>query len=298
MNRLAHAAEDLVGQLREGVRSADRGVVDALLGALDGLRAILAAAAAVDPMQGARIDVPVDGAIRRLRGVGAGTPSAGALAVPDRRPGSAGAGGGGRPDAPRRLRQARYLAEPRRRAGPGARAACTATIASVADAGARARRAGAAGARSRGRLELDDVDRFQRILAELGNDLGGGAGALDTCSAELRQQVMRLRMLPIARVFRKYQRTVRELAAGLGKRARLEIVGDDTELDKLLVEALDDPLMHLVRNAVDHGLEAPDARRAAGKPEEGVVTLVGAPPRQPDPRRDRTTTAPASIRRS
>ena len=67
--------------------------------------------------------------------------------------------------------------------------------------------------------------------------------------AELREQVMKLRMLPIARVFTKYHRTVRELAHACGKQARLELVGDDTELDKVLVEQLDDPLMHLVRNA-------------------------------------------------
>ncbi len=87
---------------------------------------------------------------------------------------------------------------------------------------------------------------------------------------------MRLRMVPVAGVFRKHVRTVRDLAAQLGKRARLELDGDDTELDKLLVEALDEPLMHLVRNAVDHGIEPPDRRAAAGKPAEGVVRLAAA----------------------
>src|SRR4029077_7388347 len=75
---------------------------------------------------------------------------------------------------------------------------------------------------------------------------------------------------------RKHVRTGRGLAADLGKRGRLQLVGEDTELDKLLVEALDEPLMHLVRNAVDHGLEAPEARVAAGKPAEGVITLEAA----------------------
>jgi len=80
----------------------------------------------------------------------------------------------------------------------------------------------------------------------------------------------------VAGVFRKHVRTVRDLAAQLGKRARLELDGDDTELDKLLVEALDEPLMHLVRNSVDHGVEPPDRRAEAGKPAEGVVKLVAA----------------------
>ena len=135
----------------------------------------------------------------------------------------------------------------------------------------------------------------QRILAELANDLDGGTGALDHVSGELRQQVMKLRMVPIARVFTKYHRTVRELAHALGKRARLELVGDDTELDKVLVEQLDDPLMHLVRNAVDHGIEPPEARARRRQARRGRHHARRAPPRQPDHRRDRATTAPASI---
>jgi two-component system chemotaxis sensor kinase CheA len=81
-------------------------------------------------------------------------------------------------------------------------------------------------------------------------------------------------MLPIGRVFTKYHRTVRELSHTLGKRARLEIAGAETELDKVLLEQIDDPLLHLVRNALDHGIETPQERAAAGKPEEGVLTLA------------------------
>jgi two-component system chemotaxis sensor kinase CheA len=84
---------------------------------------------------------------------------------------------------------------------------------------------------------------------------------------------MKLRMVPVGGVFRKHQRTVRDLAQSLGKRARLLLRGEETELDKLLVEALDEPLMHLVRNAVDHGVEPPAARVRAGKPEEGTIEL-------------------------
>src|SRR5262249_19716607 len=136
--------------------------------------------------------------------------------------------------------------------------------ASVASVGALARELDGQLRRARHKrhtsgAELDDLDRFQRIFAELGADLSDGAGALDHVSDDLRQQVMKLRMLPIARVFSKYHRTVRELAHQLGKRARLEVIGAETELDKVLVEQLDDPLLHLVRNAVDHGLEPPAA---------------------------------------
>ena len=270
MNQLAHAAEDLVGQLRDGARSADRAVIDALLGALDALRAILQAAASVDPTAGARIDVAIDREVARLRAPGASVASPPSAAPP---PPSAAAVA----DAQRTLRvDFDKLDTLLNLVGELvlARARLHGTIASVSvlsrELDGLVRRARL----SRGRLDLDDVDRFQRILAELGNDLGGGAGALDHVSAELRQQVMKLRMLPIARVFTKYHRTVRELSNSLGKRARLDIVGGDTELDKVLIEQLDDPLLHLVRNAIDHGLEAPAARRAAGKPEEGVVTLA------------------------
>src|SRR5204863_2115605 len=107
-------------------------------------------------------------------------------------------------------------------------------------------------------------------------DLDQGTDRLDAISAELRDQVMRLRMISVAGVFRKHVRTVRDLSGSLGKRARLELDGEDTELDKLLVEALDEPLLHLVRNAVDHGIEAPDVRAAAGKPAEGAIRLVAA----------------------
>ena len=280
MNLLAHAAEDLVGQLRDGARSADRGVVDALLGALDSLRAILAAAAAVDPTAGTRIDVPIEPMLARLR-----APSA------IRHPPSASeqTGEPADPKAEGGRRKAEGASDARHTLRVDfdkldtllnlvgelvlARSGLHGTIASVAvlsrELDGLVRRA----RHSRGHLDLDDVDRFQRILAELGNDLGGGAGALDHVSAELRQQVMKLRMLPIARVFTKYHRTVRELSNSLDKKARLEIVGGDTELDKVLIEQLDDPLMHLVRNSIDHGIEPPAARRAAGKAEEGVVTL-------------------------
>ncbi|HEX6834973.1 MAG TPA: chemotaxis protein CheA, partial [Polyangia bacterium] len=275
MNRLAHAAEDLVGQLRDGARSADRAVIDALLGALDALRAILQAAAAVDPTRGARVDVPIEEPVARLRAPGASV--APAITSPSTSASAPAPGGGAATDAQRTLRvDFDKLDTLLNLVGELvlARARLHGTIASVSvlarELDGLVRRA----RMSRGRLDLDDVDRFQRILTELANDLGGGAGALDHVSAELRQQVMKLRMLPIARVFTKYHRTVRELSNTLGKRARLEIVGGDTELDKVLIEQLDDPLLHLVRNAIDHGLEAPAARRAAGKPEEGVITLA------------------------
>ena len=90
---------------------------------------------------------------------------------------------------------------------------------------------------------------------------------------ELQEQVMAIRMLPIGTVFNRFPRLVHDLGQQLGKKVRLEIEGAETELDKSVIEQLGDPLTHLIRNSVDHGVEDPAARAASGKPEEGVVTL-------------------------
>jgi two-component system chemotaxis sensor kinase CheA len=91
---------------------------------------------------------------------------------------------------------------------------------------------------------------------------------------ELQERVMRMRMVPVASVFQRFTRVVRDLATTCGKRVKLVTVGEDTEIDKGMIELLGDPLTHLVRNAVDHGLETEADRIAAGKPAEGTVSLV------------------------
>ena len=96
---------------------------------------------------------------------------------------------------------------------------------------------------------------------------------LDIVTADLQLAVMKTRMQPIKKVFGRFPRVVRDLARTLKKKIALELVGEETDLDKNLVEALADPLVHLVRNAVDHGIETPEERVAAGKPEEGLVVL-------------------------
>jgi two-component system, chemotaxis family, sensor kinase CheA len=91
---------------------------------------------------------------------------------------------------------------------------------------------------------------------------------------ELQERVMRMRMVPVASVFQRFNRVVRDLATTCGKRVKLVTAGEDTEIDKGMIELLGDPLTHLVRNAVDHGLEPEADRVAAGKPGEGTVSLV------------------------
>jgi two-component system, chemotaxis family, sensor kinase CheA len=90
---------------------------------------------------------------------------------------------------------------------------------------------------------------------------------------ELQRTGMSLRMVPIRATFQKMVRLVRDLAAKEGKQIELKMFGEDTELDRTIVEQLNDPLVHMVRNSVDHGIEKPDIRKAKGKPEQGLVTL-------------------------
>ena len=96
---------------------------------------------------------------------------------------------------------------------------------------------------------------------------------LDVVTGDLQGAVMKTRMQPIKKVFGRFPRVVRDLARSLKKEITLELVGEDTDLDKNLVEALADPLVHLVRNSVDHGIEMPDDRAASGKPRMGTVKL-------------------------
>lgn len=99
---------------------------------------------------------------------------------------------------------------------------------------------------------------------------------LDVVTGDLQGAVMKTRMQPIKKVFGRFPRVVRDLARSLKKDIALELKGEETDLDKNLVEALADPLVHLVRNSVDHGIEMPDDRVAAGKPAKGTVTLAAS----------------------
>ena len=94
-----------------------------------------------------------------------------------------------------------------------------------------------------------------------------------TPDGRMRDNAMNIRMLPIGTTFSKFKRLVHDLSAELGKKIVLETERAETELDKTVIERLNDPLVHLIRNSIDHGIELPEARKAAGKPEQGVVRL-------------------------
>jgi two-component system chemotaxis sensor kinase CheA len=103
--------------------------------------------------------------------------------------------------------------------------------------------------------------------------LRSGLATLERNVRELQESVMRVRMLPISFVFSRFPRMVRDLSQRLGKQVDLKMTGDQTELDKTVMEKIGDPLVHLVRNSVDHGIEMPDTRKAAGKTPNGTVYL-------------------------
>ncbi|MET0987814.1 MAG: chemotaxis protein CheA [Steroidobacteraceae bacterium] len=112
-----------------------------------------------------------------------------------------------------------------------------------------------------------------RIDGDVAEQLRSGLAQLERNMRELQESVMRVRMLPISFVFSRFPRMVRDLSQRLGKNVELKVSGEQTELDKTVLEKIGDPLVHLVRNSVDHGIEMPDVRVAAGKPANGTVNL-------------------------
>jgi len=276
MTRVAHAAEDLVGAVRDKRRSPDRPVIDALLASLDVLQAILARAADRAP-----IDVDVEPVLAVLRDPPA---SGGAQTRPSAPPPPV------KVEAPAtRVQQTLRidfekldllmnlvgeLVLAKGRVGTGLDD--LASLGRELELQSRGARWGMS-SRRRGAVRLQDLatelGRLERAFDALRGDLEGGQQALELVAAQLRDQVMKLRMLPVGRSWSKYHRTVRQIAQQLGKEVRLELKGEETELDKVLVEQLDDPLLHIVRNAIDHGIETPEEREASGKPREGILSL-------------------------
>lgn len=141
------------------------------------------------------------------------------------------------------------------------------------------------------RVGIDKVDDLinmvgelvitQSMLGQLGEDfdmsrverLKDGLAELERNTRELQESVMRIRMLPISFAFNRFPRMVHDLSAKLNKKIELTMSGEQTEIDKTVMEKIGDPLVHLVRNSIDHGIETPEVRKAAGKPETGVVNL-------------------------
>lgn len=148
---------------------------------------------------------------------------------------------------------------------------------------------GAVAAETTVRVDTKRLDQIMNMVGELvlvrnrlvslsssaqSEEMSKAIANLDVVTADIQGAVMKTRMQPIKKVFGRFPRVVRDLARSLKKDIELILEGEETDLDKNLVEALADPLVHLVRNSVDHGIELPDIRQAAGKPRTGIVKLA------------------------
>ena len=157
-----------------------------------------------------------------------------------------------------------------------------------ADGAAKAAAAAVAVADTTIRVDVALLDKLMNLVGELvlarnqllqhtadGGDsnLASAGQRLNLITTELQEGVMKTRMQPIGNIFSKFPRVVRDLAVLCSKKIRVEMEGEGTELDKTIIEAIKDPLTHVVRNSADHGIERPEVREAAGKPAEGVLTL-------------------------
>ncbi len=287
LEELAHAGENLLGMLREGTLKASRELITGLLALLDRLREILRTIE-VDGDDGGEAGSAEDvELIRTLAKLQAAKPKrasgarrikartaeatgerakAAAVGLEDAMPEQAACAPAPQPAAERR--EAEKLP-----AKEESEAAETAPVASAA-------------ADSTLRVDVHLLNQMMNLVGELvltRNQVLQATSAdprmtllgrrLDMVTADLRESVMKARMQPVENVFSKVPRMVRDLSQTLKKQVRLECEGRDTELDKSLLEAIKDPLMHAVRNAMDHGIEAPEVRVAAGKEPTGTLKV-------------------------
>jgi two-component system, chemotaxis family, sensor kinase CheA len=306
LERVSHVGESLLSELRDGERIMDPTTADVLLALVDTLREILARVEA-----GAGDDVDVDPMVERIVAVQNGnvpadpaTPEATPVDEPAPAPVAAGADGAHpevagdvvepAPEAPSTTGTDLAADTPREPAPenvvpvpvavPAAAPVAPTHPAKVEEAELPGRNA----ADGSIRVDVDLLDSLVRQVGELvlvRNQFDRIAGSgedqetkrsaqrLSLIASELQEGVMKTRMQPIEHVWSKMPRIVRDLAKMLGREVRVEMTGGDTELDRSLLEAVKDPLTHLVRNAVDHGIEDPEQRHAVGKDRQGLVSL-------------------------
>ena len=127
--------------------------------------------------------------------------------------------------------------------------------------------------------DLNELDRQTKLWDEGHRQFAAISDAVDQLtrvSKNLQRGVLKTRMVPVGPLFSRFKRVIRDLSVERGKQVQLSIHGEKTELDKRMIDALGDPLLHLVRNSLDHGLESQEQRRAAGKPEAGTISLEAA----------------------
>lgn len=284
---LAHEVESLLDAARRGAARLDRAAIDVILAGADLFgRFVAEAAHQIEGRDvGRAIALPVQAVIDAVHDAlqssagGAGPVAADAGRMDDAPAGSLPgpqAGGTGRTEAA----PVEPPAEPATQAPP----------ASPSAAGPGPARPSAAATAGSVRVDTRKLDALIDLVGELviaesmvvqgteraratDEHLARSLARLHGITADLQRTALTLRMVPIRATFQKMARLVRDAAAGLGKEIRLVLEGEETELDRTVVEEIGDPLVHMIRNAIDHGIEAPDAREAAGKSPEGTVTL-------------------------
>jgi two-component system chemotaxis sensor kinase CheA len=284
LEKLAHAGENLLGMLREGKLTADRPTITGLLHLLDGLRVILKTIE-TEQSEGDAEDTELIEQLELLQApamaLAKQTATAKAAAPPAAAPPVGARGPGFPPPPPAPAPEKPIVVES---AAPVVEQKAPAE-AEEPVARPRAQGIGTA-AESTLRVDVTLLNRMMNLVGELvltRNQVLQATAAdpnltllsrrLDMVTADLRESVMKARMQPVSNIFSKVPRMVRDLSQGLGRRVRLQVEGQETELDKSLLEAIKDPLTHAVRNSLDHGIEPPDVRQAAGKDPEGVLKL-------------------------
>jgi two-component system chemotaxis sensor kinase CheA len=287
LETLAHAGENLLGLLREGKLTANRPIITGLLQLLDGLRAILKTIEAKDA-EGEGDDAALIGCLEELqlpaqtaaqRPVHARAHAHSAAAPPEQAPVSA---------STPVLGQLPVSAQPPEPVADTP-SPPKAPAEAESDSSPARPRVQATAAESTLRVDVTLLNRMMNLVGELvltRNQVLQATSAdpnmtllsrrLDMVTADLRESVMKARMQPVSNIFSKMPRIVRDLSQALGRRVRLQVEGQDTELDKSLLEAIKDPLTHAVRNSLDHGIESPEVRQAAGKDPEGTLKLRAA----------------------
>ena len=266
LESLTHVGENLLARLRDGKLTMTPAIADVLLAMVDGVRELLAAIES----DGTEGSVDVSAAVAQIQTVLDGGAAPAAVVEPVVEPVAS------------RLRS---RSSSRCRAGGRAGRVAVEDVLDEPDLAAGPKRSIA---ESSIRVDVDLLDSLMRQVGELvlcrnqivrqaglqeDIDLVRASQRLNLIASELQEGVMKTRMQPIDHLWSKLPRVVRDLGAQCGKQVRLEMVGRETELDRTLLEAVKDPLTHLVRNAVDHGLESAAQRVTAGKPAEGVLTL-------------------------
>jgi two-component system chemotaxis sensor kinase CheA len=286
LEKLAHAGENLLGLLRDGKLAANQTLITGLLHLLDGLRSILRSIEAEDG-EGGGDDAELIAELETLQSPS--VPEVGKKAPAAAKPRSQRARRT-RASAKRAADAADLLTSPVKDEPQIATPAPNPeTGPEIDSANAKAKAVSGAittAAESTLRVDIVLLNRMMNLVGELvltRNQVLQATAAdpkmtmlsrrLDMVTADLRESVMKARMQPVSNIFSKMPRIVRDLTQVLGRRVRLEVEGQDTELDKTLLEAIKDPLTHAVRNALDHGVEPPDVRAAAGKDPEGTLRL-------------------------